>query len=132
MINLTRRWFLGAAAATLITRPVAIAPQSFWVSLRTEMGEAEFQSYARVRGIFAADESEAWINPLDFPTCTGGEAIVTHFAIHANPHGGPVFESTVTPNIFVCAGVTARLLMVFFDDEEIKFIARQLRQAAST
>ena len=98
---------------------------SLYVSLHTadpgEAGdqttsEAAFTSYARV----AVARGASWtvtggsVSPaanIDFPACTGGSATITHFGVGTASSGAGklLYKGTVTPNIAVATGVTARL-----------------------
>lgn len=101
------------------------AAGSLYVSLHTadpgEAGdqttsEAAFTGYARV----AVARGAAWtvtggsVSPaanIDFPACTGGTATITHFGVGCSSSGAGklLYKGTVTPNIAVASGVTARL-----------------------
>ena len=102
------------------------AAGNLWVSLHTanpdETGtqtssEVSYTGYARVS---VARSSAGWtvtgnsVSPtaaITFPTCTGGTATVTHFAVGtASTGAGKVlYYGTVTPNISVSNGVTPQL-----------------------
>jgi hypothetical protein len=98
---------------------------SLYVSLHTadpgEAGsqttsEATFTGYARV----AVARGAAWtvaanaVVPtanIDFPSCTAGTNTITHFGVGTDSTGAGklLYKGTVTPNIAVASGVTARL-----------------------
>lgn len=99
---------------------------SLYVSLHTsDPGEAgsqttnetSYTSYARVA---VARSGSGWtvtgnsVSPaanVDFPSCTGGTATITHFGIGTASSGAGVllYKGTVTPNISVATGVIPRL-----------------------
>ena len=99
---------------------------SFWISLHTadpgETGtqttsEVSYTGYARVS---VARSGSGWtrtgnsISPaanIDFPACTGGTAIASHFGVGTASSGAGVllWKGPVTPNISISNGVTPRL-----------------------
>jgi hypothetical protein len=79
--------------------------------------ETSYTSYVRVA---VARSGSGWtvtansVSPtanIDFPTCTGGTATITHFAVGtaSTGTGKILYYGTVTPNISVSTGVTPRL-----------------------
>lgn len=79
--------------------------------------ETTYTGYARVS---VARSGSGWtvtansVSPtsnIDFPTCTGGTATITHFAVGTalTSTGKILYYGTVTPNISVANGVTPRL-----------------------
>ena len=99
---------------------------SFYVSLHTAdpaeggdqtTNETSYTSYARVAvarsgsGFTVSSNSVSPAANVDFPACTGGTAIITHFGIGTSLSGAGVllYKGAVTPNISVSTGVTPRL-----------------------
>jgi hypothetical protein len=79
--------------------------------------ECAYTSYARVA---VARTSGEWVesngtvnpvNPITFPTATGGSETATHFAIGtaASGAGKVLYHGTITPNITITNGVTPEL-----------------------
>jgi hypothetical protein len=79
--------------------------------------ETSYTSYVRVA---VARTGSGWtvtansVSPtanIDFATCTGGTATITHFAVGtaSSGTGKVLYYGTVTPNISVSNGVTPRL-----------------------
>lgn len=99
---------------------------SFFLSLHTAdpaeggdqtTNETSYTSYARVAvarsgsGFTVSSNSVSPAANVDFPACTGGTAIITHFGIGTSLSGAGVllYKGAVTPNISVSTGVTPRL-----------------------
>lgn len=102
------------------------AAGSLYISLHTadpgETGsqtgnEAAYTSYARVA---VARSGAGWtvtgnsVSPaaaINFPSCTGSTATVTHFGVGTDSTGVGklLYKGTVTPNISVSTGVTPQL-----------------------
>ena len=118
--------FNATAIANLADNAATSPLTNLYVSLHTaDPGEAgdqttnetTYTSYARVA---VARTSGGWtvtansVSPvanIDFPTCTGGTATITHFGVGTSSSGAGVlyYKGTVTPNISVSSGVTPRL-----------------------
>ena len=116
-----------ATAWANIADNAAVSPlTSLYLSLHTadpgeagtqQTNETTYTSYARVA---VARTAGGWtivgnsVSPaanIDFPTCTGGTATITHAGIGTASSGAGqlLYSGTVTPNISVSSGVTPRL-----------------------
>jgi hypothetical protein len=125
--NSLLRLIFNATAISNLADNAATSPlTNIWISLHTaDPGEAgnqttnetTYTSYARVA---VARTSGGWtittnsVSPvanIDFATCTGGTATITHFGVGSASSGAGVlyYKGTVTPNISVSSGVTPRL-----------------------
>lgn len=79
--------------------------------------ETTYTSYARVAvarttgGWTVTGNSVSPVANIAFPSCTGGTATITHFAVGtaASGAGKVLYKGTVTPSIGVTSGVTPTL-----------------------
>lgn len=79
--------------------------------------ETSYTSYARVAvarttgGWTVTGNSVSPVANIAFPSCTGGTATITHFAVGtaASGAGKVLYKGTVTPSIAVTSGVTPTL-----------------------
>lgn len=131
-----RSFFIGAAAMLFPPKVEALPPlvaigaaPRFLVSLRNSAGEADFMGYARQSGRLF--ESGGGIpDAIDFPACTGGACIITHFGIHTI-RGDMILDGPMSPNIYMGNGITARLIPNI-DEITAKFLVRELRKFGGT
>jgi hypothetical protein len=117
--------FKGTAIANIADNAASSPLTSLYVSLHTAdptdagnqtSSEATYTSYARVAvtrgaGFTVTTSSVSPAANIDFPQCTGGSNLITHFAIGTATSGtGKIlYSGTVTPNISVSTGVIPRL-----------------------
>lgn len=79
--------------------------------------ETSYTSYARVAvarsgsGFTVTNNSVSPAATVTFPTCTGGTATITHWAVGTASSGSGklLYSGTVSPNISVSTGVTPQL-----------------------
>ncbi len=124
--DLLKLIFNATAIANLADNAATSPLTNLYVSLHTaDPGEAgnqttnetTYTSYARVAvartsgGWTVTTNSVSPVANIDFPTCTGGTATITHFGVGTASSGAGVlyYKGTVTPNISVSSGVTPRL-----------------------
>lgn len=124
--DLLKLIFNATAIANLADNAASSPLTNLYVSLHTaDPGEAgnqttsetTYTSYARVAvarttgGWTVTANSVSPVANIDFPTCTGGTATITHFGVGTASSGTGVlyYSGTVTPNISVSSGVTPRL-----------------------
>lgn len=124
--DLMKLIFNGTAIANLADNAATSPLTNLYVSLHTadvgEAGnqttnEAAYTSYARVAvsrngtGWTVTANSVSPAQLVSFPTCTGGSATVTHFAIGtaASGTGKVLYKGAISPTIAVSAGVTPQL-----------------------
>lgn len=124
--DLMKLIFNGTAIANVADNAASSPLTNLYVSLHTaDVGEggdqttseAAYTSYARVA---VARDGTGWtvtansVSPaalISFPTCTGGSAAITHFAIGTASSGAGkvLYKGTISPSIAVSAGVTPQL-----------------------
>lgn len=124
--DLVKLIFNATAIANIADNAATSPLTNLYVSLHTaDPGEAgdqttnetAYTSYARVAvartsgGFTVTNNSVSPAANIDFPSCTGGTATITHFAIGTASSGAGklLYSGTVTPNISVSTGVIPRL-----------------------
>ena len=118
--------FNATAIANIADNAAASPLTNLYVSLHTAdptdsgnqtSSETTYTSYARVAvartsgGFTVTASSVSPAANIDFPQCTGGTAVITHFAIGtaSSGTGKILYSGTVSPNISVSSGVIPRL-----------------------
>jgi len=118
--------FNATAIANIADNAASSPLTNLYVSLHTaDPGEAgdqttsetSYTSYARVAvartsgGFTVTNNSVSPAANIDFPTCTGGSATITHFGIGTASSGAGklLYSGAVTPNLSVANGVIPRL-----------------------
>lgn len=121
--DLLRLIFNATAIANIADNAASSPLTNLFVSLHTadpgEAGdqttsEAAYTSYARVAvartagGFTVTNNSVSPAANVSFPTCTGGSATATHFAIGTATSGSGkiLYKGIITPNIVISSGVT--------------------------
>jgi len=124
--DLLKLIFNATAIANMADNAASSPLTNLYVSLHTaDPGEAgdqttsetSYTSYARVAvartsgGFTVTNNSVSPAANIDFPTCTGGSATITHFGIGTASSGAGklLYSGAVTPNLSVANGVIPRL-----------------------
>ncbi len=124
--DLLKLIFNATTIANIAINATASPLTNLYVSLHTaDPGEAgdqttnetAYTSYARVAvartsgGWTVTGNSVSPVANVDFPSCTGLTATITHFGVGSlsSTAGVLYYSGTVTPNIAVSTGVTPRL-----------------------
>lgn len=124
--DLLKLIFNATAIANMADNAASSPLTNLYVSLHTaDPGEAgdqttnetTYTSYARVAvartsgGWTVSANSVSPVANIDFPTCTGGSATITHWAVGTASSGAGklLYSGAVSPNISVSSGVTPRL-----------------------